>query len=590
MGRFLMLAILWFLPITLLAQEDENWSDILKRKAGTITYYWYPNNISITDSKDILDGVEHELAESFVAYLKKKYKVDLELRWVETDSFSDVLQTVRSKKGASFGSSSISITPDRAEYLNFTPPYLSDIAVLISNSDIPIAQTEEEFRKLFDNAKAVTIKNTTLLQALEKLKQEQDLHFTYEYVKNTGQIIEKIESTKNGFGYVDLPNFLVALENSPVIRRQFFHPLKLEGIAMIYPKGSDWDGPVNDYFSSDQYETDKERIILKYLGEGATEIIARIATSAEIGPYEEIIISNREKDSQYLDLLEATKREQERTRLTNLLILAIAVIIMVMSVVVIRFRMKAKSNQLLREKNQMIEERNKELKRINEEKNDLINILAHDLRSPLSNILNISLMLKDSPNLSDEDKKMNSYVTTSSEKMATMINKILDVDAIESGNRNLKMEVIDLSKVCNTVLTNYKTKANNKDIAIAASILPDLKIYADKLYTEQVIDNLLSNAIKYSEPGSEVQYCTVVEGDRIKVSIKDQGPGFSEEDQRNLFKKYHRLSAQPTAGENSVGLGLSIVKSYVDMIGAEISYETEVGKGTTFTIYFQLAQ
>lgn len=587
MGRFLIFMLLNLITISLLAQGDEDWTTILNKKEGTITFYWYPNNISISSSKDILDGVEHDLALSFIRYLEMKYKVDLELKWVETKSFNDVLDIVRSKSGASFGSSSISITEERRQYLNFTPPYLSDISVLISNSKIPIAQGGEEFRKVFQNMTAVTIPNTTYITALERLEDDLKINFDYEYVENSGQIIDKIENLENGFGYIDLSNFLVALDNSSTIRRQFFYPLKLDGIAMIYPKNSDWESPVTDYFSSEQFVSDKERIVVKYLGEGATNIIDRIATSAEIGPYEEIIISNREKDLQYQELLEASRREQERRELTNILILGITIVVMLFLAILVRFRIKTKANQLLTEKNETIADRNKELKKLNEEKNDLINILAHDLRSPLSNILNISLMFKENPNLTEEDKKLNSYVTKSSQKMASMITKILDVDAIESGKRNLVMERFNLSEVVVGVLRDYESKANKKGIKVSQDVKEELFVFADKFYTNQVIDNLLSNAIKYSEPQSEVTVNALIEDGVPVVHITDQGPGFSEEDQKNLFKKFHRLSAQPTAGEETVGLGLSIVKSYVDMIGADISYVTIQGEGTTFTVRFQ---
>lgn len=587
MGRFLIFMLLNLITTCLLAQGDEDWTTILNKKEGTVTFYWYPNNISISSSKDILDGVEHELALSFVKYLESKYKVDLELEWVETKSFNEVLDIVRNKSGASFGSSSISITEERRQYLNFTPPYLSDISVLISNSKIPIAQGGEEFRKVFQNMTAVTIPNTTYITALEKLEDDLEINFDYEYVENSGQIIEKIENLENGFGYIDLSNFLVALDNSSTIRRQFFYPLKLDGIAMVYPKNSDWESPVTDYFSSEQFLVDKERIVVKYLGEGATNIIDRIATSAEIGPYEEIIISNREKDLQYQELLEASKREQERRELTNILILGITIVVMLLLAILVRFRIKTKANLLLTEMNETIADRNKELKKLNEEKNDLINILAHDLRSPLSNILNISLMFKENPNLTEEDKKLNSYVTKSSQKMASMITKILDVDAIESGKRNLLMERFNLSEIVVGVLRDYESKANKKGIKLNKDIKEELFAFADRFYTNQVIENLLSNAIKYSESQSEVTVIAVVEGGAPVVHITDQGPGFSEEDQKNLFKKFHRLSAQPTAGEETVGLGLSIVKSYVDMIGADISYVTKQGDGTTFIVRFQ---
>ena len=194
-------------------------------------------------------------------------------------------------------------------------------------------------------------------------------------------------------------------------------------------------------------------------------------------------------------------------------------------------------------------------------------------------------MFQDNENLSDEDRKMNGYIIKASQKMSTMISKILDVEAIESGQKNLVIEHFDLIEIYNSVLTDYKSKADAKKISIVRSLNEELLVLADKYYATQIIANLLSNAIKYSDPGSKVLVGS--DATNYTISITDEGPGFSEIDQQNLFKKFHRLSAQPTAGEETVGLGLSIVKSYVDMIGAKIKYDTKLGVGTTFTVQFQ---
>ncbi|MEM7297456.1 MAG: transporter substrate-binding domain-containing protein, partial [Bacteroidota bacterium] len=298
----------------------DSWQDILRSKKGKIVFYWYPNNINIENSKDIIDGVEYDLAVAFANYLNKKYKIDLEVEWNQTSSFEEVMETVSSATGGVFGASSISITKERATYLNFTPPYLTDIAVMVSSPNVPIAQTPAELREILNGLTAVTIANTTLFQSLIDLKNEQNIEFEIKNVDNSGEVIETIGQLENGFGYIDLPNFLVTLRSSPKVRRQFFRPIKLEGLAMIYPKNSDWTVPVNDYFSSDQFQSDKHEIIVKYFGEDVTSVIDRISTSADIGPFEEIMISNREKEQQYKELIASTNREKENARFTNFLI------------------------------------------------------------------------------------------------------------------------------------------------------------------------------------------------------------------------------------------------------------------------------
>jgi len=112
----------------------------------------------------------------------------------------------------------------------------------------------------------------------------------------------------------------------------------------------------------------------------------------------------------------------------------------------------------------------------------------------------------------------------------------------------------------------------------------ELRVSADKVYTEQIIENLVSNAIKYSPNGSKVHVEATDNGETVRVSVRDEGPGLTPEDQKKLFRKFQPLSAKPTGGETSTGLGLSIVKTFTEKMGGKVSYETQLGKGTTFHI------
>ncbi len=565
-------------------QAGDHWSDILARKNGKVVFYWYPNNVSVSDSKDIIDGIEHDLAFAFVKFINERYDVSLEIDWIQTSSFQEVMELVRTGSGGVFGTSSISITPERQTYLNFTPPYLADVAVLVSNSKVPIARTPEEFKEIFQGLTAVSIPNTTLLEAISDLEKSQNLKFTLQQVQNSGQIIDYIGSTENTFGYIDLPNFLVAIDDNSNIRRQFFHPIKLKGLGMIYPKDSDWEKPVNDYFKSSQFQLDKNEIIVKYLGEDVSGIIERISKSAEIGPFEEIVISNREKELQYEELLAATLRDQEKSRTNNILILVTVVAILILLLVYISNVIKSKANKVLLDQQGTIERRNAQLQALNDEKNDLIKILAHDLRSPLSTIRGMSVVLGKNDDLTEDEYKLTEYIAQSSEKMDAMITKILDVDAIESGKRNLKQESFDMLQLISSIMEDHLKEAKNKDIKLTLVSDDPVIVSADRFYTTQIIENLLSNAIKFSEKGKVVKMAAWDEGKYGRICVLDEGPGFSKEDEKKLFKKYQHLSAKPTGGETSVGLGLSIVKTYTEMMNGKVSYKTKVGEGTEFLI------
>lgn len=564
--------------------SGDSWAKILRDRKGSVEVYWYPNNVIIENSLDIIDGIEHDLSVAFVDYLNKEYNVDIELKWIRTQSFEDVMNTVRTGTGGTFGASSISITPQRLRYLNFTEPYMADVAVLISNSELPVALTEEELTSILNNKNAISITNTTLVESLEKLRARLGIDFDVSYVKNSGDIIEIISETPGSFGYVDIANFLVAIDNNTNVRRQFFYPVKLEGLAIIYSKNSDWTEPVDSYFKSGQFHRDKVRIITKYLGSNASEIIERISKSAEIGPLEEIVISNREKESQYERLIEAARRDQDAERLTIILASIILIIIVILALLYFLYWIKSKTTQKLVSQQKVNEETNKQLRALNEEKNNLIQVLAHDLRSPLSNILGGAQIIESGEKLSDDGKKLLGFILQSSEKMRAMIDKILDVDAIETGKHNLKLEPLSLNEIIATVLKDNTSRAASKKIKLTSRLEDNMKVNADKIYLIQVMDNLISNAIKYSTVDSKVEIAAVYDNDMIQISVSDEGPGLTEEDKEKLFEKYQHLSAKPTQGETSIGLGLSIVKIFTERMGGEISYETELGKGTTFHV------
>lgn len=567
--------------------NGDSWAKIKRDKKGIVEFYWYPNNIVIENSLDIIDGVEHDLASAFIDYLRKNYNVEIEMHWIETNSFGEVLNTIENGSGGTFGSSSISITPERKKLFNFTPPYLADVAVMITNANLPIALSEDELKKILQGNTAISINNTTLVSSLEDLREELAIDFDIEFVRNSGNIIRFIGERPNSFGYIDIANFLIAIESNNSVRRQFFFPVKLEGLAMIYPKNSDWSEPVNAYFKSAQFQKDKHEIIEKYLGKNATEIIEQIAKSAEIGPLEEIVLSNREKESQYEQLLEASRRDQESERLTIILISIIIVGLVILFLLLALYRIKSQNTDRLLEQQRLVEDTNNQLRALNEEKNNLIQVLAHDLRSPLSNILNGAQIIESNEKLSEQGDTLLGFILQSSEKMRSLIDKILDVDAIETGRHNVNLEKLNVEGVVEQVLKDNHTKAKGKSITLAKNLENGLYVKADKVYTAQILDNLISNAIKYSKEKSIIKISTSAIGKMTRISVSDQGPGLTEEDKMKLFRKYQRLSAKPTQGEASLGLGLSIVKLFTERMGGTVSYDTQLGVGTTFHVDLQ---
>ena len=238
----------------------------------------------------------------------------------------------------------------------------------------------------------------------------------------------------------------------------------------------------------------------------------------------------------------------------------------------------------------ILEEKNKELYALNEEKDDLVNIVAHDLRSPLNQIRGmLNLVMMAPANLTDDQKQFITLSLSSAERLSGMIARILDVNAIESHKINLKLEMLDLDLVLDEVVTNFQIQAAEKEIVLQL-ILPEepIEIELDKNYTIQILENLISNALKFSPPDSTVQVVLYAEEDVARIEVTDEGPGISKKDQKRLFSKFQTLSARPTAGEDSTGLGLSIAKRYVEAMGGNIGCSSEMGDGSTFFVEFVL--
>jgi signal transduction histidine kinase len=177
-------------------------------------------------------------------------------------------------------------------------------------------------------------------------------------------------------------------------------------------------------------------------------------------------------------------------------------------------------------------------------------------------------------------------IETSANRLSGMITKILDTEAIESKKLNLMMEPINFSSLLRSVADRYRIDAQRKNIALVNSIPNDITVVADRSYLDQVVDNLLSNAIKFSPPDRSIFINLTRDAAQARCEIKDEGPGLSEEDKSKLFSKYQKLSAKPTGNETSTGLGLSIVKKFVEAMHGKIWCESSLGEGASFFVSF----
>jgi signal transduction histidine kinase len=246
--------------------------------------------------------------------------------------------------------------------------------------------------------------------------------------------------------------------------------------------------------------------------------------------------------------------------------------------------------EVQQQKNEILK-KNEELLNLNNEKNNLISIVAHDLKSPLNQMRGLLSIIKVKIDKSDSETiACLEMIEKSATRLTTLIAKILDVEAIESKDLNLVTERFNLSELLRLLVERYTLSATEKSIKLIFEHEDEILVMADKVYTMQIFDNLLSNAIKFSPSNTNIFIRVKKEKDKVITAIKDEGPGISEEDMKKLFGKYQKLSARPTGNEASTGLGLSIVKKFVEAMNGQIWCESQFGEGASFFVALENKQ
>ncbi len=242
-------------------------------------------------------------------------------------------------------------------------------------------------------------------------------------------------------------------------------------------------------------------------------------------------------------------------------------------------------NKKIQEQNEALQKRNRELAELNKEKDNLMSVVAHDLKSPLNSISSLVDLSEMVGHLSDEQEKYLSLIKKASAGGIGLIHDLLDTHVFEN-EKIVHNSQIELNSFLKNKISSQQPDADLKHIAIH-HLHSEYKLFitTDALYLSRILDNLISNAIKYSEVGTNIFISARQTPDHfINISVKDEGQGFSTEDKKHLFKKFHRLSARPTSGEISHGLGLSIIKGLTDKLGGEIQLISEKGEGSEFII------
>jgi len=220
---------------------------------------------------------------------------------------------------------------------------------------------------------------------------------------------------------------------------------------------------------------------------------------------------------------------------------------------------------------QMLAEQQKllvaQLSKANAAKNRFLGMAAHDLRNPLASIRGLAEFLRDGVvgDLTPDQLDLINTIHTASQSMLRMVNELLDVATIESGELKVVPSDHNLCELIekSVYLANIDAAKKNTHISFTPPVAPP-SAWIDAAKIQQVVDNLLNNAVKYSPPGSRIIAEYNWDAQHRSFGVKDQGPGIPENERDKLFKDFGRLSVQPTGGEKSTGLGLAICRKIVE--------------------------
>jgi signal transduction histidine kinase len=233
-----------------------------------------------------------------------------------------------------------------------------------------------------------------------------------------------------------------------------------------------------------------------------------------------------------------------------------------------------------------IQDKSRQLETANQHKSEFLANMSHELRTPLNAIIGFSEVLLERM-FGELNAKQDDYlkdIHSSGRHLLSLINDILDLSKIEAGRMELEAAVFDVPSALHNAIMLVRERAQRHGIRLSLETDPDVaEIRADERKFKQILVNLLSNAVKFTPDGGSVVVRTRRVGTGIEVAVADTGIGIAPEDQERVFEEFRQAGGDYLTKQEGTGLGLALVRRFVELHGGSIVLRSEVGKGSTFT-------
>jgi signal transduction histidine kinase len=231
-----------------------------------------------------------------------------------------------------------------------------------------------------------------------------------------------------------------------------------------------------------------------------------------------------------------------------------------------------------------IQEETKLLKQVDKLKQNFISLMSHDLKTPVAKIAGIADILKIKFNNTPEQTELIENVVSSTKELNNFINSILDLTKIESQNLTLSIESKDVNRIIENIVEKLEFEAGSKEMKIETDLSPLYPIQIDTVLMNRVISNLVENAIKYAGRGKTVEIRTHDDREWVYIEVKDNGAGIGPDDLAHIFDKFYRVKNDRTHSIKGSGLGLYLVKYFIELHNGVITATSQLGEGTSFII------